>query len=43
MFSGWHDFMLPSLVRDYNNLIKAGKKPFLTIGPWTHIGGASAE
>ena len=43
MLSGWHDFMLPSLIRDYNTLIKAGKQPYLTIGPWTHIGGASAE
>ncbi len=43
MLSGWYDFMLPSLVRDYNTLIRAGKQPYLTIGPWTHISGASAE
>ncbi|WP_198153282.1 CocE/NonD family hydrolase [Thermotalea metallivorans] len=37
MISGWHDFMLPSTIRDYNLLRKSGQEPYLTIGPWTHF------
>ena len=36
LLSGWYDFFLPSTVRDYTALRKAGKKPYLTIGPWAH-------
>lgn len=44
MVSGWYDFMLPSMMRDYSLLIGAGQTPYLTIGPWTHFDtGASSE
>jgi uncharacterized protein len=36
LVSGWRDFMLPSLVRDYQALRRAGRDPYLTIGPWDH-------
>jgi putative CocE/NonD family hydrolase len=36
LVSGWYDFFLPQLLRDYTTLEKAGHNPYLTIGPWTH-------
>ncbi|MBO0790012.1 MAG: CocE/NonD family hydrolase [Ktedonobacteraceae bacterium] len=42
LLSGWYDFMLPALLRDYAALVRAGRQPFLTVGPWTHFGGAAA-
>jgi len=33
---GWYDCFLTDQVADYERLRKAGKHPFLTIGPWTH-------
>ncbi|MEO3873318.1 CocE/NonD family hydrolase [Nonomuraea sp. B12E4] len=36
LVGGWYDFMLPSLVRDYQALREAGREPYLTIGPWSH-------
>lgn len=36
LLSGWHDFFLPMVVRDYAALREAGKQPYLTIGPWAH-------
>lgn len=35
--SGWYDFMLDQLLRDYRTLVDAGQTPNLTIGPWTHV------
>ena len=35
--SGWHDFMIDQLLRDYQTLVSFGHMPYLTIGPWTHI------
>lgn len=35
--SGWHDFMLDQLLRDYATLVELGQAPLLTIGPWTHV------
>lgn len=35
--SGWHDFMLDQLLRDYQTLVAFGHTPHLTVGPWTHI------
>lgn len=35
--SGWHDFMLDQLLRDYQTLVSSGHQPYMTIGPWTHI------
>jgi putative CocE/NonD family hydrolase len=37
MVSGWYDVMLPGLIKDYNLLCSSGKRPFLTIGPWSHF------
>ncbi len=41
---GWYDFFLADMLADYAALCKAGKKPYLTIGPWTHAetGGLKA-
>ncbi|TMR99124.1 CocE/NonD family hydrolase [Nonomuraea basaltis] len=36
LVGGWRDFMLPALIRDYQELHRAGRKPYLTIGPWHH-------
>jgi putative CocE/NonD family hydrolase len=35
--SGWYDFMLDQLLRDYQTLVDFGHTPHLTVGPWTHI------
>ena len=35
--SGWFDFMLDQLLRDYQSLVALGHRPYLTVGPWTHI------
>lgn len=35
--SGWYDFMLDQLLRDYETLVEAGHTPYLTVGPWTHV------
>jgi putative CocE/NonD family hydrolase len=35
--SGWYDFMLDQLLRDYALLVDAGQTPQLTIGPWFHV------
>lgn len=37
LIGGWYDFFLPHLMRDYQALEQAGRKPYLTIGPWTHF------
>lgn len=37
--SGWYDFMLDQLLRDYRLLIDAGQNPHLTVGPWFHVSG----
>lgn len=34
--AGWYDIFLPLTLRDYMALARAGRKPYLTIGPWTH-------
>lgn len=35
--SGWYDFMLDQLLRDYTTLVDMGQTPYLTVGPWTHV------
>jgi putative CocE/NonD family hydrolase len=37
LVGGWYDFFLADQLVDYINLYQAGKKPYLTIGPWTHV------
>jgi uncharacterized protein len=36
MVTGWHDIFLPAQLADYAALRRAGGRPHLTIGPWTH-------
>jgi hypothetical protein len=43
LISGWYDFMLPQLLRDYAALQQAGRKPYLTVGPWSHSSNALHE
>lgn len=35
--SGWYDFMVDQLLRDYETLVIAGHQPYLTVGPWVHV------
>mgnify|MGYP001116997819 FL=1 len=35
--SGWYDFMLDQLLRDYETLTEAGQRTRLTVGPWWHV------
>lgn len=35
--SGWYDFMLDQLLRDYTTLTDAGGNTRLTVGPWWHV------
>ncbi|WNG61333.1 CocE/NonD family hydrolase [Archangium gephyra] len=37
LIGGWYDIFLPWQVKDYAALHKAGRAPYLTIGPWTHV------
>ena len=44
LLSGWYDFMIDQLLGDYQGLVAAGRKPFLTISSSTHItGGHDAD
>ncbi len=36
LVGGWHDFFLPSLLCDYRAMVEAGRRPYLTVGPWLH-------
>ncbi|KOV74850.1 X-Pro dipeptidyl-peptidase [Streptomyces sp. AS58] len=36
LIAGWHDVFLPGQLRDYALLQAAGRRPRLTIGPWSH-------
>lgn len=35
--SGWYDFMVDQLLRDYETLQLSGQRPHLTVGPWFHV------
>ena len=35
--SGWYDFMITQLLRDYQTLVDAGHTPYLKVGPWVHV------
>ncbi|MCY1082106.1 CocE/NonD family hydrolase [Archangium lansingense] len=37
LIGGWYDIFLPWQVSDYTALQRAGRAPYLTIGPWTHV------
>jgi uncharacterized protein len=34
---GWYDLFLPQTLADYARLRRAGRAPYLTIGPWAHL------
>jgi putative CocE/NonD family hydrolase len=36
LIGGWYDYYLRGLLRDYASLKAAGRRPYLTIGPWHH-------
>lgn len=36
MLTGWYDIFLPWQLRTYAQLVAAGGRPWLTIGPWGH-------
>ncbi|NVI86969.1 CocE/NonD family hydrolase [Actinomadura sp. BRA 177] len=36
MTGGWYDIFLPWQMKDYAALRAAGRRPYLTIGPWFH-------
>src|SRR5258708_39691104 len=33
---GWYDIFMDWQLKDYQALRKAGKQPYLLVGPWTH-------
>ncbi|MFI6503113.1 CocE/NonD family hydrolase [Nonomuraea typhae] len=37
MLGGWYDVFLPWQVNDYLTMRRAGRRPYLTIGPWYHV------
>ncbi|GGM60714.1 peptidase S15 [Thermopolyspora flexuosa] len=37
MLAGWYDVFLPWQIKDYLALRAAGRRPYLTIGPWYHL------
>lgn len=36
LVGGFYDIFLPWQLRDYDVLVRAGRNPYLTIGPWVH-------
>lgn len=41
LLAGWYDVFTPQTVADYERLRRAGKNPYLTVGPWSHTSGGS--
>jgi putative CocE/NonD family hydrolase len=37
MLGGWYDVFLPWQLKDYTAMRAAGRRPYLTIGPWYHV------
>lgn len=37
LIGGWHDIFTPWQLEDYVGLRRAGRRPRLVVGPWTHI------
>ncbi|MFI6597554.1 CocE/NonD family hydrolase [Nonomuraea sp. NPDC050536] len=37
MLGGWYDVFLPWQLKDYLAMRAAGRRPYLTIGPWYHV------
>ena len=36
LLGGWYDLFLPDTIRTYQELRRAGRTPYLVVGPWTH-------
>lgn len=36
LVGGWHDILLRETLADYEAMLAAGSRPYLTIGPWAH-------
>ena len=36
MVTGWYDIFAPWQLRNYRQLVEAGRPPLLTVGPWGH-------
>jgi hypothetical protein len=41
MVSGWFDFMIDQLLADYQRLVDAGQRPYLTVSNSTHVSGGN--
>lgn len=41
LIGGWYDIFLNDLLADYAALSEAGQQPYLTIGPWHHLGASN--
>jgi putative CocE/NonD family hydrolase len=41
LLGGWYDIFLPRLLADYVRLRQAGRRPYLTVGPWVHTSFAA--
>jgi uncharacterized protein len=37
LLTGWYDVFTPQTIADHDRLRRAGKNPYLTIGPWHHL------
>lgn len=37
IIAGWYDILLRESLADYAALAAAGRAPYLTVGPWTHL------
>lgn len=37
LFGGWYDILLRETLDDYAALRRLGRRPYLTIGPWSHL------
>jgi uncharacterized protein len=37
MLGGWYDVFLPWQLQDYLTMRRAGRRPYLTVGPWYHL------
>jgi uncharacterized protein len=42
LMGGWYDIFLDWQLKDYQALRRAGKQPYLLVGPWTHTSFANA-
>ena len=43
LLTGWYDIFLREQLADYRALVEAGRSPFLTVGPWSHLDPALGQ